>query len=102
MGAKAAYWMTAIEEEARLENELAAYPAIPRSVAALRDERQLRWERIAARVFGDARRVKEVRSLYDETHGRGASSCSYTGRGRAAPDRSGNPISGSRLLTQPD
>jgi uncharacterized protein YfbU (UPF0304 family) len=86
MGAKAAYWMIAIEEEARLENELAAYPATPRSVAALRDERQLRWERIAARVFGNARRVKEVRSLYDEAHGPGASSRSYTGRGRRFPE----------------
>ena len=57
MGAKRVYWLTAIEEEARLENELAAFPASPRSVAALRDDRQLRWERIAARVFGDARRV---------------------------------------------
>ena len=86
MGAKQAYWLTAIEEEARLENELAAYPASPQSVAALRDERQLRWERIAARVFGDARRTDEVRSLYDEAHGPGASSRSYTGRGRRFPD----------------
>ena len=82
----ACYWLTALEEEARLENELAAYPASPRSVAALRDERQLRWERIAARVFGDARRVEEVRSLYDEAHGPGASSRSYTGRGRRFPE----------------
>ena len=37
MGAKSVYWLTALEEEARLENELAAYPASPRSVAALRD-----------------------------------------------------------------
>jgi hypothetical protein len=86
MGAKSVYWLTALEEEARLENELAAYPASPRSVAALRDERKLRWERIAARVFGDARRVEEVRSLYDEAHGPGASSRSYTGRGRRFPE----------------
>ena len=86
MGAKRVYWLTAIEEEARLENELAAYPASPRSVAALRDERQLRWERIAARVFGDARRVEEVRSLYDQAHGPDASSRSYTGRGRRFPE----------------
>ena len=86
MGAKRAYWLTAIEEEARLDNELAAYPASPRSVAALRDERQLRWERIAARVFGDARRTDEVRSLYDEAHGPGAASRSYTGRGRRFPE----------------
>jgi hypothetical protein len=49
MGDKRVYWLTVIEEEARLENELASYPATPGSVAALRDERQLRWERIAAR-----------------------------------------------------
>lgn len=86
MGAKRVYWLMAIEEEARLENELAAYPASARSVAALRDERQLRWERIAARVFGDARRIDEVRGLYDEVHGPGASSRSYTGRGRRFPE----------------
>ncbi len=86
MGAKRVYWLTALEEEARLENELAAYPASPQSVAELRDESQLRWERIAARVFGDARRVEEVRSLYDEAHGPGASSRSYTGRGRRFPE----------------
>ncbi|MGH3198919.1 MAG: hypothetical protein ACRDNT_24040 [Streptosporangiaceae bacterium] len=86
MGAKRVYWLIAIEEEARLENELAAYPANARSVAALRDDRQLRWERIAARVFGDARRVEEVRSLYDEAHGPDASSRSYTGRGRRFPE----------------
>src|SRR5271165_6539730 len=86
MGAKRVYWLIALEEEARLENELATYPATPRSVAALRDERQLRWERIAARVFGDARRAQEVRSLYDEAHGPGASSRSYTGRGRRFPE----------------
>lgn len=86
MGAKRVYWLTALEEEARLENELAAYPASPQSVAELRDESQLRWERIAARVFGDARRVEEVRSLYDKAHGPGASSRSYTGRGRRFPE----------------
>jgi alkylated DNA nucleotide flippase Atl1 len=86
MGAKRVYWLTAIEEEARLENELAAFPASPASVAALRDERQLRWERIAARVFGDARPVADVRSLYDQEHGPDASSRSYTGHGRRFPD----------------
>jgi len=86
MGAKRVYWLMALEEEARLEDELATYPASPQSVAALRDERQLRWERIAVRVFGDARRVEEVRSLYDKAHGPGASSRSYTGRGRRFPE----------------
>lgn len=86
MGAKRVYWLTAIEEEARLENELAAFPASPESIAALRDERQLRWERIAARVFGDARRVADVRSLYDQAHRPDASTRSYTGRGRRFPE----------------
>ena len=83
---KRVYWLTAIEEEARLENELAAFPETPESVATLRDQRQLRWERIAARVFGEAQRVAEVRSLYDQAHGPGASSRSYTGRGRRFPE----------------
>ncbi len=86
MGAKRLYWLTAIEEEARLDNELAAFPATAESVVALRDERQLRWERIAARVFGDARRTEDVRSLYDQAHGPDASSRSYTGRGRRFPE----------------
>ncbi len=86
MGARRVYWLTAIEEEARLEGELATFPASPGSAAALRDERQLRWERIAARVFGDARRVAEVRRLYDQAHGPDASSRSYTGRGRRFPE----------------
>ena len=86
MGDKRVDWLTAIEEEARLENEFAASPASPDSVAALRDERRLRWERIAARVFGDAGRVDEVRSLYDQAHGPGASARSYTGRGRRFPE----------------
>lgn len=86
MGSRQVHWLAAIEEEARLDNELAAYEASPASIVALRDERQLRWERIAARVFGDAGRSAEVRSLYDEVHGAGASSRSYTGRGRRFPD----------------
>jgi alkylated DNA nucleotide flippase Atl1 len=86
MGAKSVYWAMAIEEEARLDNELAAFPASPESVAALRDDRQLRWERVAARVFGDARRVAEVRTLYDQARGPDASSRSYTGRGRRFPE----------------
>jgi uncharacterized protein with ParB-like and HNH nuclease domain/alkylated DNA nucleotide flippase Atl1 len=85
MGAKRVYWLAALEEEARLGDELAAYPATPESVATLRDERALRWERIAARVFGDATRVVEVRDLYERWHGPGASSRSYTGRGRRFP-----------------
>jgi hypothetical protein len=86
MGDKRVYWLTAIEEEARLAHELAAFSASPESVTALRDQRQLRWEAIAARVFGDARRVDEARGLYDQAHGPGASARSYTGRGRRFPE----------------
>ena len=84
-GAKRVYWLTAIEEEARLESELAAFPASPESVVALREERQLRWERIAARLFGDAGRVAEARAPTDQARGPGASSRSYTGRGDGSP-----------------
>jgi hypothetical protein len=68
-GEKQAYWLVALEEEARLEGELSAFPASPKSVVDLRDGRRLRWERIAARVFGDARRVTDVRRLYDQARG---------------------------------
>jgi hypothetical protein len=37
-------------------------------------------------AIGDARRVEEVRMLYDQAHGPDASSCSYTGRGRCFPE----------------
>jgi hypothetical protein len=85
IGEKRGPWLTAIEEEARLDGELAAFPTNPESVTTLRDERQLRWERIAARIFGDARRVTDVRTLYDQANGPGASARSYTGRGRRFP-----------------
>jgi uncharacterized protein with ParB-like and HNH nuclease domain/alkylated DNA nucleotide flippase Atl1 len=85
-GKRQAVWLAAIEEEARLEDELNAFPPTPESVAALRDERQLRWERIAARVFGDAGRVRDARALYDQARGEGASERSYTGRGRRFPE----------------
>jgi hypothetical protein len=86
MGEKRVHWLTVIEEEARLEGELAAFPPTPESLATLRDERRLRWERIAARIFGDANRVPDVRRLYDQLHEPDASSHSYTGRGRRFPE----------------
>jgi alkylated DNA nucleotide flippase Atl1 len=99
-GEKRVYWLTALEEEARLANELAAFPKTPESVAALRDQRQLRWERIATRIFGEAQRVAEVRNLYDQARGPGASSRSYAGHGRRFPEMSrGEPHSSE--LTQP-
>jgi uncharacterized protein with ParB-like and HNH nuclease domain/alkylated DNA nucleotide flippase Atl1 len=86
MGERRAVWVAAIEEEARLEGELGVYAPTAESVVQLREERGLRWERIAARVFGDGRRVSEVRHLYDEARGVDASSQSYTGRGRRFPE----------------
>lgn len=84
-GRTRAVYLAAIEEEARLEGELNAFAATPENVVMLRDGRQFRWERIAVRVFGDARQVVSVRGLYDEAKGRGASERSYTGRGRRFP-----------------
>jgi hypothetical protein len=78
-------WLAAIEEEARLNNEHGTFPARPEAAVTLRDERQLRWERIAVRIYGDPRRTSEVRRLYDEAKGTGASRRSYTGQGRRFP-----------------
>lgn len=86
MGEKRAHLLTAIEEEARLEGELGASTPTPDIVGPLRDESQLRWERIAARVFGGANKTAPVRDLYDQIRGPGASAQSYTGRGRRCPD----------------
>jgi len=88
MGKQDRYWVAAIEEEAREANQLAAHSPTPEVVAALRDQ-GLRWERIAARTFGDARRVKDVRRLYEELRGQGSSHSSYSGRGRRFPSMTG-------------
>jgi hypothetical protein len=85
-GERRATYLVAIEEEARALGELGAFAPTPEEVAALRDERKFRWERIAARIFGDARRVSETKELYDEARGTGASRRSYTGRGRRFPE----------------
>ena len=51
-----------------------------------RDKYGYRWERIAVRLFGDPRRTREAKGLYDEAKGReGAARESYTGRGRRFP-----------------
>jgi hypothetical protein len=69
-------------EEARQQGELDAYEATAANVEMLR-KRNLRWERIAARVFGDPRKKQEAKDLYNEAKGReGAAQESYTGRGR--------------------
>jgi hypothetical protein len=86
LGRQRQIYLTAIEEEARLVGELGTLPATPETAAELRDDRGLRWERIAARVFGDARRTDDARALYDAARGEGAARRSYTGRGRRFPD----------------
>lgn len=79
---KRAAYLMAIEEEARLAGELNNSQPNAENAASLRDERHLRWERIAARLYGDARRVDDAKRLYDEARGAGAAKRSYTGRGR--------------------
>lgn len=81
-------WSIILEEEARGAGELNSYDPTPATVVDLRDRDRHRWERIAARVFGDAgaRATEEVKRLYDEARGPGASRRSYTGRGRRFPD----------------
>jgi uracil-DNA glycosylase len=75
------------EEEARLAGELGAFPATPENAALLRD-RGLRWGRIAARLYGDARRELDAQALYEEARGEGAAAASYSGRGRRFPKMS--------------
>jgi len=76
----------ALEEEARLEGEFDAFEPTPQNATDLRDRRRLRWERIAVRVYGDPRRTKEVRALYDAAKGVGAAKRSYVGLGRRFPE----------------
>jgi hypothetical protein len=85
-GRRNVVWLVALEEEAGLAGELAAFEATPDAVVSLRDQRGLRWERIAVRVYGDARKTEAVKRLYDEVHGQGAARRSYTGRGRRYPE----------------
>jgi hypothetical protein len=81
-----AVYLAAIIEEARAQGELAAFEPTPANVEMLRDKHEHRWERIAARIFGDPRRRRDAMDLYDEAKGRaGAAQESYTGRGRRFP-----------------
>ncbi len=61
----------AIEEEARSDGELGAHAATPEAVARLRENLHLRWERVAAFVFGSADQVAEAKRLYDVAKSRG-------------------------------
>ena len=86
-GRRRAVYLAAIIEEAREEDELAAFEPTPKNVDLLRDKHSHRWERIAVRVFGDPRRTREAMDLYDEAKGKeGAAQESYTGRGRRFPN----------------
>jgi hypothetical protein len=79
-------WLIALEEQARLAGELGAFEPTAENAVKLRDERQLRWERLAAALYGDASRVDDVRVLYEQANGPGSAKRSYTGRGRRFPD----------------
>jgi hypothetical protein len=81
-----ATYLIAIEEEAALEGELGAFTPTPKTVTDLRDRRNLRWERIAARILSDAARTTDVKKRYDQARGPGAHRKSYTGRGRRFPE----------------
>jgi alkylated DNA nucleotide flippase Atl1 len=79
-------WLATLVEEARAAGELGTLDPTPDTVTMLRDERNLRWERIALRVFGDPGQVEETQALYDRAKGEGAAKRSYVGRGRRYPE----------------
>lgn len=81
-GRRRRVYLAAIEEEARALGELGVYEPSDDSVLYLRDRMNLRWERVAARMYGDAGRTDAAKALYDQAKGPGSASRSYTGRGR--------------------
>src|SRR5947209_19928552 len=81
-----------LEEQARLDGELGAIEPTPENVVRLRDDRHLRWEAIAARLFGRVTNTAGVKALYDQLKGEGAARRSYTGRGRRFPDMAEAPV----------
>jgi hypothetical protein len=74
-------FLTALEEEAKREGTFRSILPTPRNVARLRDQ-DLRWERIAVRVFGEPGWVVATKVLYDAARGNGAALRTYTGKGR--------------------
>lgn len=84
-GTRSAY-LIAIEEEARFAGELNNIEPNAQNAVQLRDERHFRWERVAARLYGDARRVEDAKALYDQAKGVGAAKASYVGKRRRFPD----------------
>jgi hypothetical protein len=86
LGGGRSLWLIVLEEEAKLANEIWTRPPSPSDAVALRDDRGMRWERIAARLYGNARRVGDAQHLYDQAKGEGAAKRSYTGKGRVFPE----------------
>jgi Protein of unknown function DUF262/Protein of unknown function (DUF1524) len=85
-GRRRLVWLIAIEEEARLAGNLGQTQPTPANVVDLRERENLRWERIAARVYGNPAITEKVKRLYDEARGPGAAKRSYTGPGRRFPE----------------
>lgn len=81
-------FLSALEEEAKLEGTFRSILPTPANAARLRDQ-HLRWERIAVRVFGEPRWVVAAKTLYDAARGKGASRRSYTGKGRRSQNMDG-------------
>lgn len=79
-------WLIVLEEEATLANEVLTREPSPADAVALRDGRNMRWERVAARLYGNPRRVAAAQRLYDQAKGEGAAKRSYTGKGRLFPE----------------
>lgn len=78
-------WLDVLEEDARISGEILDRVPTPADAVSLRDERNMRWEKIAARLYGNSRRVADVQRLYDQAKGEGAAKRSFTGRGRMFP-----------------
>jgi hypothetical protein len=79
-------WLIVLDEEARLTGEMLTRVPTPADAVSLRDARNMRWEKIAARLFGNSRQVSDAQRLYDQAKGEGAAKRSYTGRGRMFPE----------------
>ena len=79
-------WHAAFVEEARLAGELIDGEPMPDDAVRLRDGQKLRWQAVAARLFGDARQTRQAQALYDQAKGSGAAKRSWTGRGRVFPE----------------
>lgn len=66
-------WRVAFVEEARLKGELIQGEPTAADAVRLKDGQRLRWEAVAARLFGEAspRRVKDAQALYEQAKGPG-------------------------------